>query len=151
MTFRFSAVVRLGGKTATMFEVPLDVRAVFGRARPPVLVTINGHTYRSTIAVYGDRYYLPLNRKNRAAAGVAAGDTIEVALEEDTAPREVEVPEDLSAALDGDTQAKTAFDSMSYSHRNEYVEWIEEAKRPETRRRRIAGAVEKLREGKTRR
>ncbi|MDQ3957604.1 MAG: YdeI/OmpD-associated family protein [Actinomycetota bacterium] len=134
-----------------MFEVPLDVRAVFGRARPPVLVTINGHTYRSTIAVYGDRYYLPLNRKNRAAAGVAAGDTIEVALEEDTAPREVEVPEDLSAALDGDTQAKTAFDSMSYSHRNEYVEWIEEAKRPETRRRRIAGAVEKLREGKTRR
>jgi hypothetical protein len=80
---RFTTTIELQGKTATFFAVPLDVRAVFGRARPPVRVTIGGHTYRSTVAVYGDRYFLPLNRANRAAAGVAAGDTVLVEVEAD--------------------------------------------------------------------
>lgn len=148
MAERFETIVRLEGKTATMFEVPLDVRAVFGRARQPVLVTINGFTYRSTIAVYGDRYYLPLNRNNRRGAAVAAGDQIEVTLEADSEPRLVEVPEDLEMALEADTQARRSFDGLSFSHQREYVEWITEAKRDETRRRRVVAVVERLTEGK---
>ena len=148
MAERFETTVRLEGKTATMFEVPLDVRTVFGRARPPVLVTINGFTYRSTIAAYGDRYYLPLNRNNRRGAAVAAGDEIEVTLEADSEPRLVEVPGDLEVALEADTQARRIFDGLSFSHQREYVEWTREAKRDETRRRRVAAAVERLTEGK---
>ena len=147
----FETTVQLEGKTATMFEVPLDVRAVFGRARPPVLVTINGFTYRSTIAAYGDRYYLPLNRNNRRGAGVEAGDRIEVTLEADTQPRRVEVPEDLASALQANEGARSNFEALSFSHRREYVEWIAEAKRPETRNRRIEGAIERLSEGRTQR
>ena len=151
MRCTFETVVRLEGKTATMFEVPLDVRAVFGRARPPVLVTVNDHTYRSTVAVYDGRYYLPLNRTNRAAAGVEAGDAVKVSIEVDDAPRVVDVPDDLAAALAGDPAVAAAFDGLSYSHQSEYVEWIEEAKKPETRARRIGKAVERLREGKPQR
>ena len=148
---RFETIVRLEGKSATMFEVPLDVRAVFGRARPPVLVTINGYTYRSTIAAYGDRYYLPLNRHNRQGAGVAAGDRIEVTVDADPEPRRVEVPPDLAAALQESDAARTNFEGMSFSHQREYVEWIAEAKREETRERRVASAVERLSKGKTQR
>ena len=88
---RFETTVQVEGRTATFFEVPLDVPATFGRARPPVRVTVGDHTYRSTIAVYGGRYFLPLNRQNRAAAGVAAGERITVELEADTEERTVDV------------------------------------------------------------
>ncbi len=142
---RFQATIQLQGKTATFFEVPLDVPAVFGRARAPVRVTIGGHAYRSTIAPYGDRYLLPLNRANREAAGVAAGDTVAVEVELDTQPRTVEVPADLAAALAEDPAAAAAFERLSYTHRREYVEWITEAKRDETRRRRIAETPARLR------
>lgn len=147
----FETIVRLEGKTATMLEVPVDVRAVFGRARPPVRVTIGDHTYRSTVSVYGGRYLLPLNRANREAAGVAAGDRVQVRLELDTEPREVDVPEDLAAALESDDAARATFEGMSFSHRNEYAQWIREAKRSETRERRVAKALERLREGKPQR
>jgi hypothetical protein len=145
MTERFESEVEVEGRTATFFEVPLDVPATFGRARPPVWVTIGGHTYRSTIAVYGGRYFLPLNRQNREAAGVAAGERISVELEADTEERTVDVPDDLRAALEGDDEARAAFDSLSYSHRKEYAEWVAEAKREETRTRRIAETLERLR------
>jgi hypothetical protein len=148
MAERFETVIEVEGKTATYFEVPLDVPAVFGRARPPVRVTIGGHTYRSTIAAYGGSYTLPLNRANRAAAGVAAGDSVTVELELDDEPRTVEVPDDLRAALGGDEPAAAAFDRLSYTHRHEYVEWITEAKREETRARRLAKTLERLRQGK---
>ena len=142
--------MKLEGKTGTYVVVPLDVPAVFGRARPPVRGTINGSPLRSTITKYGgDDYLLVINRKVREAAGVAAGDTVELELELDTKPRTVRVPKDLAAALDEKTRA--AFNSMSYTHRREYVEWIAEAKREETRRRRIAKAVELIGEGKPRR
>lgn len=147
---RFSTTIEVQGKTATFFQVPLDVREVFGRARPPVRVTIGDHTYRSTIAVYGDRYFLPLNKANRTAAGVAGGETIEVEIEADDAPRTVEVPTELRAALDGDTTARAAFDALSYTHRREYAEWVAEAKREETRHRRAAKTVEGVRAGKVR-
>ena len=150
MPERFDTTLQVEGRTATFFEVPLDVPAIFGRARPPVRVTIGDHTYRSTIAVYGGRYFLPLNRQNREAAGVAAGERVSVELEADLEERTVEVPEDLRAALDGDNEARSAFESLSYSHRKEYADWIVEAKRDETRRRRIAKTLERLRAGDTR-
>jgi hypothetical protein len=150
MPERFDTTLQVEGRTATFFEVPLDVPAVFGRARPPVRVTIGDHTYRSTIAVYGGRYFLPLNRQNREAAGVAAGERVTVELEADLEERTVEVPDDLRAALDGDDEARSVFESLSYSHRKEYADWIVEAKRDETRRRRITKTLERLRAGDTR-
>ncbi|MGH3019672.1 MAG: YdeI/OmpD-associated family protein [Gaiellaceae bacterium] len=150
MPERFDTTLQVEGRTATFFEVPLDVPEIFGRARPPVRVTIGDHTYRSTIAVYGGRYFLPLNRQNREAAGVAAGERVTVELEADLEERTVEVPDDLRAALDGDDEARGAFESLSYSHRKEYTDWIVEAKRDDTRRRRIAKTLERLRAGNTR-
>ena len=148
---RFETKVQVGGKTATYFEIPLDVREVFSQARPPVRATINNHTYRSTVAVYGGRYFLPLNKTNREAAGVVAGDVIEVERQADEEVRAIDVPGDLALALEGSPEAKAAFDALSYSHRREHVDHIGEAKRPETRQRRIERALERLRAGKTQR
>jgi hypothetical protein len=125
--------------------VPLDVRAVFGQARPPVRATVNGHTFRSTVAVYGGKSYLGLNRDVRAAAAVEIGDVLTIDLERDEEERTVELPGDLETALDPTTRA--TFDGLSFTHRREYVRWIEDAKREETRKRRIAKAVELLRDG----
>jgi uncharacterized protein YdeI (YjbR/CyaY-like superfamily) len=130
-------------------EVPLDLPKVFGRARPPVSGTVNGAPLRSTIAKYGDDYLLVINRQVREAARAAAGDTVEIELELDTKPRIVRLPKDFAAALDKDARAE--FNRMSHSHRKDYVDWIKEAKREETRRRRIAKAVEMIREGKPQR
>ena len=146
----FLTTVELTGRTATFFRVPVDVPALFGgRQRPPVVVKLSGHTYRSTVAKYGDDYFLPLSRPNREAAGVGAGDRIAVEIELDEAPREIEPPPELAAALAGDDDARRVFGSLSYSHRKEYAEWIAEAKRPETRARRAAKAIDLLREGRT--
>jgi hypothetical protein len=147
----FTTELQRTGKTGTYLEIPFDVREVFGRARPPVRVTIRGHTYRSTVAVYEDRYHLVVNRAVKAATGVDAGDRVEVTLEPDPGPREVSVPDDLVEALAEDPAARESFDRFSFSHRKEYVDWIEEAKRPETRSRRIGKAVAMLREGRTQR
>jgi hypothetical protein len=144
---RFQAV--LGAEDSGVFiEVPLDVPTVFGRARPPVRVTVNGHPFRSTVAVYAGRYYLPVKREFREAAGVAAGDRVEVELEADEEPRTVEPPADLAAALAVDPAARAAFDRLSFTHRREYVEWVTGARRPETRRRRVQQAVDMLRDGR---
>jgi hypothetical protein len=150
---RFIARVEIpeGQVTATMFEAPVDMRATFGRARPPLVVTVNGHAYRTTPGVYDGRAYVPLNRANRAAAGVQAGDEIDVVLALDTEPRTVDVPADLAAALAGDMTAQERFAAMSYSHRREYVDWIEEAKRPQTRARRVAACIERVRAGRPQR
>jgi Bacteriocin-protection, YdeI or OmpD-Associated/Domain of unknown function (DUF1905) len=138
---RFETVLRTEGP-GTFVEVPLGVPALFGRARAPVQVTINGYRFRSTVAVYGGRYFLPMKRAVREAAGVAAGDLVVVEVEADEEPREVEVPEDLAAALAADA---AAFERISYTHRREYVEWVVAAKRPETRRRRVEETVARLR------
>ena len=143
---RFTATLERQGP-GTFIAVPLDLREKFGRARPPVRVTINGHTYRSTPGIYDGIAYLPVNKANRAAAGVEAGDIVEVALALDTEPRAIDVPADVRAAPDVDAAVAVRFAAMSFSHRREYVEWIEEAKRPETRERRIARAVERVRAG----
>jgi bacteriocin resistance YdeI/OmpD-like protein/uncharacterized protein DUF1905 len=142
---RFKAIVELTGKTATFMEVPLDIPALFdGAKKPPVRVKIKDHVYRSTIAVYGGRYYLPINRDVKRATGVTAGDEITVEIERDAAKRVVDVPPDLKRALKTDKAAGASFEGMSYSHQKQYVDWIEEAKRAETRERRIAKTVHRL-------
>ena len=118
--------------------------AVFGKARAPVRGTINGHPFRSTVAVYGGRSYLPVNKALRDAAGVAAGDAVVVELEADDQARTVDPPPDLAA----DREARAAFEGLSFTHQREYAEWVAEAKREATRRRRVAQAVEMLRDGR---
>jgi hypothetical protein len=112
------------------------------------VVTLNGtYTYRNTVAVYGDDYLLGVSAEHRAASGVAAGDTITVDLELDTAPREIVEPTDLAAALDADAAARARFDGLSTSNRGAVVALVTGAKTDETRRRRIDKAVASLREG----
>jgi hypothetical protein len=147
LTFR--TTVELGGKTATGFEVPADVVEALGQGRrPAVRVTLGGHTYRSTVAVMGGRFLIPLSAENRTAAGVAAGDDVEVVLEPDTAEREVTVPDDLATALANDAPARKFFDGLAYTHRKEWVRWIEDAKKPETRASRVQATLAGLRSGK---
>jgi hypothetical protein len=144
---KFRATVELGGKTATGIEVPPDVVASLGSSqRPAVRVTIGTHSYRTTVAKMGGRHLVPLSAENRSAAGVAAGDEVDVDIALDDAPREVAVPADLDAAMDAD--ARTAYVALSYTHRKEWVRWVEEAKKPETRASRIEKTVAGLREGK---
>jgi hypothetical protein len=147
---RFTTTLERNGKTATGFRVPASVVEALGKGkRPPVVVTINGYTYRNTVAVYGDDYLIGVAAEHRGAAGVKAGDHIDVDLELDTAPREIEVPPDFAAALDRDAAAKRFFDGLSYSNKRRYTLSIAEAKTPETRQRRIAKAVDRLHEGRT--
>jgi antitoxin component of MazEF toxin-antitoxin module len=144
---RFESTVELGGKTATGIRVPDEVIEGLGSSkRPPVTITINGYTYRTTAVRMGGVFFVPLAAENREAAGVAAGDAVTVEIENDTAPREVTVPDDLAAAMDD--AARTAYDALSYSHRKEWVRWVEEAKKPETRATRIEKTVAGLREGR---
>lgn len=144
----FRTTVELGGKTATGFEVPAEVVAGLGSGRrPAVHVTINGHTYRSTVAAMGGRFLVPLSAENRAGAGVAAGDEIEVGLELDTEPRQVSVPPDLAEALSRAPEAKRFFESLSYSRQLRYVLQVEGAKKAETRQRRVAVTITRLTNG----
>jgi hypothetical protein len=138
----FTVTLELAGKTATGMEVPEDVVAHLGGGkRPPVLVTIGGYSYRSTIAVMAGRFMLGVSAEHRARSGVAAGDTVEVTLALDAEVRTVDVPPDLAAALEA-AGARDAFDRLAFSHRKEHVRAVEEAKKPETRKRRIDKAVE---------
>ena len=144
-TAQFTATVLLGGKTATGIRVPPEVVDRLGAGRrPPVRVTVGSHTYRSTVAVMGGEFLVPLSADNRHRAGVDAGDEVDVRLALDTAPRQVTVPADLAAALDAEPAARTRFYGLSYSQQRWYVLGIEDAKAPATRRRRIAKAVERL-------
>lgn len=125
---------------AGAIPIDFDQRAVFGSARPPVVVSLNGYRYRSTIAVMSGTTFVPLRRSHREAVGVAQGDTVEVTLTLDTAPRTVDVPEVLADALNG-ADVRDGWDRLSYTAQREQVEAVETAKRPETRKRRIAAAV----------
>src|SRR5918998_3406086 len=119
----FRATVVLGGKTATGIQVPDEIVEALGTGkRPPVVVTVGGYTYRTTVAPMGGAFWIPLAAEHREAAGVAAGEEVDVAVELDSAPREVPVPDDLAAAFDDD--ARSAFDGLAYSHRKEWVRWV---------------------------
>lgn len=142
---RFTTTVELGGKTATGFEVPPElVEELGGGRRPAVTVTVSGYTYRTTVGVMGGRFLVPLSAEHRTAAGLAAGDEVEVDLALDTAPRTVEVPEDLAAAL-GSAGLREAFDALAFTHRKEHVRAVESAKAAATRERRIAKCLDMLR------
>jgi hypothetical protein len=137
------------GKTAAGIEVPAEVVASLGSSkRPAVRVTINGYTYRSSIASMGGRYMVGVSNETRSRTGVAAGDEVDVDIELDTEPREVAVPADFAVALDADAGAKRFFEGLNYSNRRRIVSPIDDAKTPETRERRIAAAVSRLREGR---
>src|SRR5581483_7479217 len=143
---RFTAKLSESGRGAGSVVVcPFDSRETFGEGRPPVAGTVNGTPFRTRLMVYGGVTYLGFNREIRDAAGIALGDELDIALERDDAPREVEVPEALAGALAGDDAAREVFDALSFTHRKEYAQWIAEAKRDETRERRAAKALEMLR------
>src|SRR4051794_20136422 len=143
----FRATVVLGGKTATGIQVPDEVvDKLDAGKRPPVVVTVGGYTYRTTVAPMGGTYFVPLAAEHREAAGVRAEQEVDVDIELDTAPRLVELPDDLSAAMDD--AARTAFDGLAPSHKKEWVRWVTEAKKPETRTARVEKTVEGLKAGK---
>lgn len=146
---KFRAIIQLGGKTATGIRVPDEVVEGLGSGkRPRVHVTINGHTYRSSIALMGGEFMLPVSAEVREYGNVAAGDTVEVELALDTELRAVTVPADLANVLDGDAAARQFFDGLSYSNKRRVVLSIEGAKTAETRQKRLSKAISMLREGK---
>ncbi|MBA2554549.1 MAG: DUF1905 domain-containing protein [Geodermatophilaceae bacterium] len=146
---RFRTTVELGGKTATGMRVPPDVIAGLSASKKPaVRITINGYTYRTTVAPRGGGFLIPISAENRVAAGVGAGDEVDVDIEVDDAPREVTVPADFTAALAADATAEQFFAGLSYSQRQWFVLGIEDAKTSETRQRRIEKAVDRLHSGR---
>ena len=146
---RFTASLVPRGPAAAVVLDDQQVAAVGeGAKRFPVVAVVNGYSWRTTVTRMRGEFLLGLNRAVRQEAGVEAGDTVEVELELDTAPREVEVPEALANALAEDSRARAAFERLAYTHRKEYASWIEEAKRDETRQRRVAQTLGRLRQGK---
>src|SRR5262249_3748482 len=134
-------------RDGSMCFIPLtfDPKPVFGKIRAPVKVTVNGYTYRSTIAAMGGPPCIPLRRSHREAAGLEGGETLDVRLDLDTAPRVIKPPADLVKALKSAPPAWDRWRALSYTHHREYAEWIEGAKKPETRARRLAEALQRIR------
>jgi hypothetical protein len=151
MSPRFRTTILQNGKTAMGFEVPAAaVDALEAGKRPPVMVTINGYTYRNSVAVLGGKYMIGVSAEHRGPAGVRGGEDVDVELELDTAPRVVSVPPDLAAALDAEPVARRTFDALSYSNQSWHTLQVGGAKSPETRARRIERSVAALREGRVR-
>lgn len=135
----------------TAIPVPEEILVGLGRGRrPPVVVTVNGYTYRSTVAPYAGQLLIPFSAAHRAASGLASGQELEVELVLDDEPREVAVPADLAAALDAAPEAAAYFHGLSYTNRRSFTTWIEDAKKPETRQARVEKAVQLLRAKQTR-
>jgi len=148
---RFRTTILQSGRTATGIQVPDEVIEALGAGRrPAVKVTVNGYTYRSTVAVMGGANMISLSAEHRAAAGVAGGEEVEVDIDLDTAPREVTVPADFAAVLDAEPAARPTFDGLSYSNKSWHLLQVEGAKTDETRQRRIAKSVDILKQGRAR-
>lgn len=148
---RFRTTLLQDGKTATGIQIPDEIVEALGRGkRPPVTVTINGYSYRNTVAVMDGAFMVGVSAEHRAGAGIKGGDEIDVDIELDTAPREVTVPADFAAALDAEPNARRTFDALSYSNKSWHTLQIEGAKTDETRQRRISKSIETLREGRPR-
>ncbi len=146
---KFRTTILQAGKTATGIRVPDEVMAVLASGKkPPVRVTINGHTYRSTVATVDGQPIVGLSVENRTATGAAGGDTVDVEIELDTAPREVEVPPELVQALAKDAAANRFFESLSNSQKGWHTTAIASAKTDETRQRRLDKSMQMLREGR---
>jgi hypothetical protein len=148
---QFRAVIQQTGKTACGIEVPATVvETLGGSKRPAVVVTLDHYTYRSTVAPMGGGFWLGVNADHREASGLRAGDEVQVTLELDTAPRELEVPAELAAALDADRTAKAFFDGLSYSNKRVFTLSVEGTSNPETKARRVEKAIGLMREGRVR-
>jgi hypothetical protein len=148
---RFRAQLQPRGPAAAVVLDDAQVAEVGeGARRFPVVATVNGYIWRTSVARMGGEFLVGLSREVRQGAGVQAGDEVDVTIELDSAPRDVEVPEALAAALAADPQAKAAFEGMAFTHRKEYARWVTEAKRDETRQRRVQQALEMIRAGQTR-
>jgi Bacteriocin-protection, YdeI or OmpD-Associated/Domain of unknown function (DUF1905) len=151
VSVRFRTTIQTTGKTTMGFEVPASaVEALGAGKRPPVTVTINGYTYRSSVAVMGGTYMIGISSERRGPAGVTGGEEIDIELELDTAPREVDVPADLAAALDADPAAKATFEKLSYSNRSWHALQVTGTNNPETRARRIEKSIAALHDGRIR-
>jgi bacteriocin resistance YdeI/OmpD-like protein/uncharacterized protein DUF1905 len=141
----FTTIAQPNPGGVLLVEIPETVVKKLGAGkRVPVRVTLNGAKYRSTIAVYGNRYYLPARKEVREAAKLVPGGRARVSLEVDAAPRTVTVPADLARALSA-AKLRPSFDAFSFTHRREFVEWIRSAKRAETRSARIPKVVAQVR------
>ena len=148
---KITALLEQTGKTAVGFAVPEATVLALGKGkRPPVTVTINGYSYRSTVAPMGGRYLVGVSTENRAAAGVRGGETREIELALDLAPRDVALPADFAAALAADPEARRTYDALSPSNKGYHVTLIEGAKSDDTRRRRIEKSIAALHEGRQR-
>jgi Bacteriocin-protection, YdeI or OmpD-Associated/Domain of unknown function (DUF1905) len=144
---KFHTKILQAGKTATGIQIPDEVIEKLGAGKkPPVRVTINGATYRSTVAVMGGKFMVGVSAENRAKTGVAGGDEVDVELALDTAPRVVTVPADFAKALKTNPEARKKFDALSYSKKQAFVASIQGAKTQETRERRVEKAVTDLSE-----
>lgn len=150
MTQTIRILIQGTGETSAGVQLPDAVVEALGKGKkPPVKATINGYTWRSTVAVMGGEYWLGVSKEVRRNAGCEAGQEVDLTLELDTEERVLEVPADFGAALDAEPEARRFFDSLSYSNRRRFTYAIEDAKTPETRQRRIEKSVAQLREGKT--
>jgi hypothetical protein len=148
---RFRTTIVQSGKNTTGIQVPDEVVEALGSGkRPAVKVTVNGYSYRSTVASMSGVFMVSLSAEHRAGAGVGGGDEVEVDLELDSAPREVTVPPELVAALDAEPAARATFDGLSYSNKSWHVLQVIGAKTEETRQRRIARSVDALKQGRPR-
>ena len=150
----FEAEIRDAGGGGHFVAIPFDVEEVFGGKRVRVRATFDGSPdppYRGSLVRMGQPHHILIVRKDiREAIGKGAGDTVRVEVWEDTEPREVTVPADFRDALDAEPRARSTFDAMSYTHRREYVQWIQDARRSETRIRRIDKAIRMIRDGQVR-
>jgi hypothetical protein len=148
---RFRAELESNGRTAAGFEVPEGVvESLGGGGHPKVSVTVNGFTFRTSIARMGGRFLLGVSTERRALAGIEAGQVLDVDVELDTAPREIEVPDDLAAALAADAQAKKFWDTLSHSKQSWHVHQVTSAKKAETRAARVEKSVAMLHDGRAR-
>ncbi len=151
MSETFRATIIQSGKTACGIQVPeVVVEALGGSKRPAVVITLDHYTYRSTIAPMGGEWWVGVNSDHRAASGLKAGDEVQVTLELDTAPRELEIPPELAAALNADPVARAFFDGLSYSNRRVFTLSVEGTSNPETKARRVHKAIALMREGRVR-
>lgn len=150
MKHEFDAVIQQHeGMDAAYIEPPFDVYETFGAKRVKVLATFDGVPYRGSIVRMGDCYCLGLTQEIRARIGKGFGDVVHVTVDRDGEERTVDVPPDLAHAFEGHPEARAAWEALSYSHRREYADWITDAKRPETRARRIERAIGLLVDGKS--
>jgi bacteriocin resistance YdeI/OmpD-like protein/uncharacterized protein DUF1905 len=148
---RFRTELESTGKTTAGFEVPASVvEGLGGGGHPKVTVTVDGFTFRTSIAKMGGRFLLGVSGERRAQSGMTPGQAYDVDVELDTAPRETEVPEDLAAALTADAAAKKFWDTLSHSKQSWHVHQVTSAKKAETRAARVEKSVTMLREGRAR-